>query len=510
MIQPDGPEVFVNGNGASHHPDTDAQDPEPSHLFIKLPETASYPTGSLDFLVKLRREQQQEEAMRQASSLANGERQSKLKLKIVIVGAGLGGLAAAIALLRKGHQVTVVEQAPFLGEVGAGIQIPSNSSRLLIKWGLKPFLASRVVTPASIAFKRWQDGDVIALTKLVPEFQDNFDAPYWVVHRAHFHDAMYQLAKQLGVEVILNSRVVEYDQHGPSITTENGTTYSGDLVICSDGVKSIGRKIVLGGVDQTPLRTGFAAYRATVDVDKMQQHPDTARLLEVPGLNLWIGDLRHVMTYTISGGRAFNMVLSHPDRSDPAGWVKQSPDEILSQMRKHFSGWDPVLTKIIDMIDSTLKWPLLSGSPLKTWISSSSKMIIMGDAAHAMVPYMSQGAAMAVEDAAALAEAIDLVDNPAELPTALKVWESVRILRTGQMQEASLINGKLWHFADGPEQRARDAATRPEVEGRQFTTSPNQWSDPTTQRWTYGYDSEAEIRKAWAAQRPSKVQVNGK
>lgn len=139
MIQPDGPEVFVNGNGASHHPDTDAQDPEPSHLFIKLPEvrflellnshylfdflcssesqTASYPTGSLDFLVKLRREQQQEEAMRQASSLINGERHSKLQLKIVIVGAGLGGLAAAIALLRKGHQVTVVEQAPSLGEV---------------------------------------------------------------------------------------------------------------------------------------------------------------------------------------------------------------------------------------------------------------------------------------------------------------------------------------------------------------------------------------------------------
>jgi len=104
---------------------------------------------------------------------------------------------------------------------------------------------------------------------------------------------------------------------------------------------------------------------------------------------------------------------------------------------------------------------------------------------------------MAVEDAAALAEAIDQVDSIDDLPAALKVWESVRIQRSSQMQEASLVNGKLWHFADGPEQQARDAAMRPEVEGRQFTKSPNQWSDPTTQRWCYGYDAERVVREAW-------------
>lgn len=366
-----------------------------------------------------------------------------------------------------------------------------------------------MVTPESIAFKRWQNGDIIALTKLVPEFQENFDAPYYVVHRAHFHDALYQLALHLGIEVILNSKVTDYDENAPSVTVEDGKIYTGDLVICSDGVKSIGRSKVLAGVDQVPLRTGFAAYRATVDVEKMKAHPDTAQLLTVPGLNLWIGHLRHVMTYTISGGKAFNMVLSHPDRSDPATWVQQSPETILSQMRDHFTGWDPTLTKIIDMIDTTLKWPLLSGTPLKRWVASSKKLLIMGDAAHAMVPYMSQGAAMAVEDAAALAEAIDLVDDAADLPEALHLWESVRILRTSQMQEASLINGKLWHFPDGPEQRARDASTRAEVEGRQYTTSANQWSDPTTQRWCYGYDAEAEVKKAWEARLPSKDLSNG-
>ena len=100
---------------------------------------------------------------------------------------------------------------------------------------MQPFLASKVVEPANIAFRRWQNGDIIGLTKLVPDFQENFDAPYYVVHRAHFHDAMYQLALQLGVEVKINSKVVDYDDEAPSITTENGDLYTADLVISSDG-----------------------------------------------------------------------------------------------------------------------------------------------------------------------------------------------------------------------------------------------------------------------------------
>jgi salicylate hydroxylase len=149
------------------------------------------------------------------------------------------------------------------------------------------------------------------------------------------------------------------------------------------------------------------------------------------------------------------------------------------------------------MINSTLKWPLVSGVPLKTWLSPSTKLLLIGDAAHAMVPYMSEGAAMAVEDGAALAEILSLVSSSDQLPTALRVFERVRLLRTGQMQEASLVNGKLWHFADGPEQRARDEAMRDEVEGRVVKASPNQWSDPKTQRWAYGYDAEREVREAW-------------
>ena len=152
------------------------------------------------------------------------------------------------------------------------------------------------------------------------------------------------------------------------------------------------------------------------------------------------------------------------------------------------------------MIQTTLKWPLLSGKPLENWLSPTANLIVVGDAAHAMVPYMSQGAAMAVEDGAALAEILSLIDSREELRSALEVFERRRILRTAQMQEASLVNGKLWHFADGPEQQARDAAMQPGVQGHDLEENPVQWGDPVTAHWTYSYDAEAEIRKAWMEQ----------
>lgn len=144
-----------------------------------------------------------------------------------------------------------------------------------------------------------------------------------------------------------------------------------------------------------------------------------------------------------------------------------------------------------------MKTPLMSGAALDKWISPSSKLVILGDAAHAMVPYMSQGAAMAVEDGAALATALNQVSSPREIKFALRVFEKERVKRSSMMQEASMVNSMIWHFADGALQEARDAAMRAEVEGRHFLSSPNQWSDPVTQSWAYGYDAEKIMEEAW-------------
>lgn len=172
------------------------------------------------------------------------------------MGAGLGGLATAIALASSGHTVTVFEQAQKLGEVhdifyccqprlinyffqvGAGIQIPSNSTRLLSRLGLDPYLKEYVTEPESISFRRWESGDIIGLTPLIPRFRNLYDAPYYVIHRANFHSALHKRALDLGVTVKVASRVIGYNVEGPNIILENGDPHSADLIVAADGIWS--------------------------------------------------------------------------------------------------------------------------------------------------------------------------------------------------------------------------------------------------------------------------------
>ncbi|KAF2140958.1 uncharacterized protein K452DRAFT_359381 [Aplosporella prunicola CBS 121167] len=457
--------------------------------------TASYPTRSLEFLKKL----YQSTLPRDVDEIAQ---LAECPLNIIIVGAGIGGLATAVALAQRGHDVTVFEQAPVLVEVGAGIQVPPNSTKLLRRWGVEPHVKD-FVEPKAINFRRWENGAVIGHTQLIPDCRTAFGAPYYVVHRAHYQQALYDRALELGVNFRMNSRINTYDAARPSLTLEDGKEHVADVIIGADGINSNARKAVLGIKDKPPVLTGFAAYRATVNTSKMLADPDTRWLLENPGQNCWIGERQHAMTYVIAGGSTFNVVLSHSEESDPSSWEQETA---IEDANRRFADWDPCLTKVIGMIETTLKWPLMSGQALDRWTSASGRMVILGDAAHAMLPYMSQGAAIAVEDAGCLATLLSLIRSTAELPAALEVFEKIRIPRANQMQEASAVNSKLWHFADGPEQKARDEAMRPEVEGRHFLQSPNQWSDPVTQAWCYGYDAEEEARKAWTQWSGRKIQ----
>ncbi|PVH98236.1 FAD/NAD(P)-binding domain-containing protein [Periconia macrospinosa] len=452
----------------------------------------TYPSQSLQFLKTWQLGHSPANHVRHSSDQVSPAR---LKLDIVVVGAGLGGLALSIALARRGHSVRILEQAWELGEVGAGIQIPPNSGRLLRRWGVFEHLEKWAVQPEAINFRRWENGKIIGYTALGDDFKDNFEVPYYVVHRAHFHESLHQRALQLGVVVKLGCRVVKYNEHQGSVLLESGSVIRGDLVVAADGIKSAARENLFPDCQNEPIFNGFAAYRATVDVKKMRLDPEISWVLERPALNIWIGEDRHVMSYTIAAGESFNMVLSHIDHSDPATWNQKFAKE---HIEAEFSGWDSRLTKIISLIDECMKWPLKVGRPLKTWISPSAKLVILGDAAHAMLPYMSQGAAMAVEDGAALAIALNSISSMDELPFALRSFENERIKRSGDMQNASTVNGCVWHFPDGPEQRMRDASMAAEVLGKPFTSSANQWSDPVTQWWAYGYDAEERMEETWA------------
>lgn len=159
-----------------------------------------------------------------------------MRLDILIVGAGIGGLATAVALARRGHKVKVFEQAPALGEVGAGIQLPPNSARLLNRWGLGKYLLPFTNEPKRIVIRRWQSGEEIGLTQLRPNFRQCFRAPYYVIHRAHLHEALHQAARNLGVVVQLDACAVDYNLDATSLTLRDGSTHQADLIIGADGL----------------------------------------------------------------------------------------------------------------------------------------------------------------------------------------------------------------------------------------------------------------------------------
>ena len=223
-------------------------------------------------------------------------------------------------------------------KVGAGIQIPPNSTRILLKFGLGSHLLQHATRPDSIRFRRWETGEVIGCTKLIPEFETRFGAPYYVMHRANLQLSLYQVALELGVSVLLNAGVKTYDQKTPSIQLDDGTIHKADLIVAADGIKSEARRVVLGGSDQPPCKAGFAAYRAMVEVEKMSGDAELEELLRIPGQNLWVGNQRHVMTYTVAGGKYFNMVLSHPEDEDPGDWNQKT---VVEDMKANFQGWDP-------------------------------------------------------------------------------------------------------------------------------------------------------------------------
>lgn len=364
-------------------------------------------------------------------------------------------------------------------------------TRLLRNWGVYDILQPVAVQPGNIWFRRWEDGAPIGLTKLVPEFEQQFGAPYWVVHRAHLHQALVQAAQAQGVTLHVDQRVTGVDFEKGTVETQTGTVYTSDLIVGCDGLKSITRKFFMGDADQGPRETPFCAYRSTVPMDLLLADPELRPLVEKPDLSLWVGEQRHVMSYPISGGKTFNMVLSHPDDGSSAS-PDRPQEELLQEMADNYKGWDPKLTKIISLIDKTAKWKLLAYPPVESWRHANGRYVLMGDACHAMLPYMSQGAAQAMEDAAALGRCVARAHTAGDIPAVTKVYEDMRKTRAYQVQARSALNGKIWHYADGADQAARDAGMAATLTGEHYIRSTNQWSDPATQIWLYNHDAERE------------------
>lgn len=287
------------------------------------------------------------------------------------------------------------------------------------------------------------------------------------------------------------------DQPTPSVTLSNGEILNADIIIGADGIRSKIRESILENENVEIADSTNCAYRATVPNELMRKDVDTARLMDDINANCWIGHQRHIMAYPIRNGEMYNLVMSHPGKAQVGKW--NEPGD-LDEMKAHYANFDPVIRKVLDNVTSCLKWKIADLPSVPRWVSHGGHVVLIGDAAHAMVPYLAQGASTSIEDGAALAECLEKATDLSMVPSALRAFERIRKPRCETIQAGSRSNGDIWHMPDGPEQRQRDEDMMAVMEDRDKKgangQNPNRWSDENFQPWLFGYDTVEEVSRS--------------
>jgi salicylate hydroxylase len=378
--------------------------------------------------------------------------------RIAIAGAGIGGLTAACCLLKAGHDVELFEQAAELSEIGAGIQLSANAMHVLNDLGLGEAIAGFSVRPGAYVFRLHDTGEVIGQFPLAEEHRAMHGAPYNQLHRADLHNLLIAKVKSLKSDVIrLNSRVIGFEESEDRVELglSDGSRVSADILIGADGVKSAVRAQIAGA--SRASYTGDAAWRLIVPAERLPAN------LMGQVMSVWMGPGRHAVCYYLRGGSLLNFVgLVETDDVSEESWTAKYPWETL---KADFDGWHEDIQAVIDRADRDMcyRWSLYYRPPIAKW--STRRATMLGDAVHATLPYLAQGAAMAIEDGAILARALGLTDNE---PDALQLYERNRIERTSRIVNGSGANRTLFHMSDQAELR-RAFANRDEGKAR------NEW-----------------------------------
>ncbi|MCX7314923.1 MAG: FAD-dependent monooxygenase [Alphaproteobacteria bacterium] len=365
--------------------------------------------------------------------------------RILIAGAGLGGLTAASCLMKSGHKVEIHEQAATLGEVGAGIQVSANAMHVLRDLGLEEPIRASGVAPGAYVFRLHDTGEVIQRFSLSEEHERMHGAPYTQLHRADLHHLLAARARQADPNVVhLNHRTTGFTESadGVELHFADGTSAKGDILIGADGVKSVIRAQMFGAAPAT--YTGDAAWRLVVPAERLPKD-----LLEKV-MSVFMGPSGHVVCYYLRGGTLLNLVgcVETEEVSEESWTVKRPWNEFKAQ----FVGWHPALQTIIDAADKDqcYLWSLYNRPPIRDW--STKRVTLLGDSAHPTLPYLAQGAAMAIEDGAVLTRALGMTDSVAE---ALQIYQRNRVERTAKIVLQSSANRELFHLPSQAEIRAR-------------------------------------------------------
>lgn len=433
--------------------------------------------------------------------------------QVIVVGAGLGGLGAAISILLAGHDVTVLESASSIGEVGAGIQILPNSFKVLQSWGLEDKLRPFATAPKKCNFIGWKGNHLSSMDYHL--YARALGAQFWDFHRANLHKVLLDRAIELGAKLLTKCRVDDFivspDDTTATVILADGSQMTADLVVGADGINSTLREALLGHEDP-PQLTGDLAYRLLLDTKQMLQDPELRPFVEDPQVNYWIGPDAHAVNYVLKGGELFNMVLLVPDDM-PVG-AKTTPGNV-EEMRNLYKDWDPRIGKMLSLCQSVLKWRLCIRPGLDpTWSHASGAVTLLGDSVHATLPYLASGAGMALEDGAVLGLCLAKIKDksPAAKQHALKIYEECRRERTEKVVARGTYNQDMYHLHEGEEQRARDQLFK-EYEAVDdawaareklvFEISDKTGEDPFpwrrfgVGRWLLTYDVQEDVASRW-------------
>lgn len=360
---------------------------------------------------------------------------------IIIAGAGIGGLTAALALAQRGFRVTVLEQTERLEETGAGIQLSPNAARVLIGLGLEQRIRIDAIAPRAVEIKTSR-GRKLAQVPLGDAAAERYGAPYWVVHRGDLQAALVDAVKaNPDIELRLGSHVEDFATHANGITVAcrrqlNTADEQGIALVCADGVWS-GLRTRLGH-DAPPEFRQRTAWRALVPAEAV------APEFREPAVHLWLGRDAHLVHYPVKAGLLINLVAIVGDQWERPGWSAGGErSEIVARFPERI--WSETARTLIARPEAWFKWALYDLAPFRRW--SNGPVTLLGDAAHPMLPFLAQGAAMAIEDAAVLAAC--MAQQPGDLPRALRQYEKARRRRTARVQRAARRNSKIYHLSGG-------------------------------------------------------------
>ena len=386
------------------------------------------------------------------------------QLPVIVAGGGIGGLAAALALVRQGFSVKVLEQAPEIGEICAGIQLGPDAFHAFDALGIGDKARSRSVFTDEMVMHDALDESLVGRIPTGEAFRKRFGNPYAVIHRVDVHLSLLEGAQETGrVEFLTSTRVERIEQDGDSVTVydQHGNAHRGVALIGADGVKSVVRAQY---VNDPPRVTGHVVYRAVIDKKDFPQD------LQWNAASIWVGPNCHLVHYPLRGGEQYNVVVTfHSRNKEEWGVTEGSAEEVQS----YFQGICPKARQLIDLPKSWKRWATADRDPIGQW--SFGRATLLGDAAHPTTQYMAQGACMALEDAVTLGEALRVNGN--DFVKAFDLYQRSRITRTARIVLSSREMGRIYH-AKGVERLVRNDLWK----GR----TPERFYD--AMEWLYGWN----------------------